>query len=149
MVPAGRQPDQIEVAAEIVGFLGPNGAGKTTTLKMLAGFLSPTSGTARINGFDCVTQSLEVRRSLGYLPENVSIYPDLTVTQFLKFAARAKGVEAKEETGECQRVMAACALGEVEGKLVAALSKGYRQALGLAQACQSTPVLILMSPPSA
>ncbi len=69
-----------EVAAgEIVGFLGPNGAGKTTTLKMLAGFLAPTSGTARINGFDCVSQSLEVRRSLGYLPENVSIYPELTV----------------------------------------------------------------------
>ena len=86
-------------AGEIVGFLGPNGAGKTTTLKMLSGFLAPTSGTARINGFDCVSQSLEVRRSLGYLPENVSIYPDLTVTQFLKFAARAKGVAAKEVAG--------------------------------------------------
>src|SRR5512146_1787523 len=98
-------------AGEIVGFLGPNGAGKTTTLKMLAGFLAPTSGAARINGFDCVTQSLEVRRSLGYLPENVSIYPDMTVGQFLRFAARAKGVEAREETGECQRVLAACALG--------------------------------------
>jgi len=134
-------------AGEIVGFLGPNGAGKTTTLKMLAGFLAPTSGTARINGFDCVSQSLEVRRSLGYLPENVSIYPDMTVTQFLKFAARAKGVEAKEETVEIQRVMAACGLEGVEVKLVAALSKGYRQRLGLAQALlHQPPVLILDEP---
>ncbi len=135
-------------AGEIVGFLGPNGAGKTTTLKMLAGFLAPTSGTARINGFDCVSQSLEVRRSLGYLPENVSIYPDLTVTQFLRFAARAKGVEAKEETGECQRVMAACGLGEVEGKLVAALSKGYRQRLGLAQALLNRPPVLILDEPT-
>jgi ABC-2 type transport system ATP-binding protein len=135
-------------AGEIVGFLGPNGAGKTTTLKMLAGFLAPTSGTARINGFDCLSQSLEVRRSLGYLPENVSIYPDLTVSQFLKFAARAKGVEAKEETGECQRVLAACGLGEVEGKLVAALSKGYRQRLGLAQALLNRPPVLILDEPT-
>ncbi len=135
-------------AGEIVGFLGPNGAGKTTTLKMLAGFLAPTSGTARINGFDCVSQSLEVRRSLGYLPENVSIYPDLTVTQFLRFAARAKGVEAKEETGEIQRVMAACGLEEVEGKLVAALSKGYRQRLGLAQALLNQPPVLILDEPT-
>jgi ABC-2 type transport system ATP-binding protein len=137
-----------EVAAgEIVGFLGPNGAGKTTTLKMLAGFLAPTSGTARINGFDCVSQSLEVRRSLGYLPENVSIYPDLTVGQFLKFAAQAKGVESKEQPAEIRRVMAACGLEEVAGKLVKALSKGFRQRLGLAQALlHQPPVLILDEP---
>jgi ABC-2 type transport system ATP-binding protein len=137
-----------EVAAgEIVGFLGPNGAGKTTTLKMLAGFLAPTSGTARINGFDCVSQSLEVRRSLGYLPENVSIYPDLTVGQFLKFAAQAKGVGSKDQPGEIRRVMAACGLEEVAGKLVKALSKGFRQRLGLAQALlHQPPVLILDEP---
>jgi ABC-2 type transport system ATP-binding protein len=135
-------------AGEIVGFLGPNGAGKTTTLKMLAGFLAPTSGTARINGFDCVSQSLEVRRSLGYLPENVSIYPDLTVSQFLRFAARAKGVEAKEETGEIQRVMAACGLEGVEVKLVAALSKGYRQRLGLAQALLNQPPVLILDEPT-
>ncbi|MFI5355325.1 MAG: ABC transporter ATP-binding protein, partial [Desulfobaccales bacterium] len=137
-----------EVAAgEIVGFLGPNGAGKTTTLKMLAGFLAPTSGTARINGFDCVSQSLEVRRSLGYLPENVSIYPELTVGQFLKFAAQAKGVESKDQPAETRRVMAACGLEEVAGKLVKALSKGFRQRLGLAQALlHQPPVLILDEP---
>ncbi len=137
-----------EVAAgEIVGFLGPNGAGKTTTLKMLAGFLAPTSGTARINGFDCVSQSLEVRRSLGYLPENVSIYPELTVGQFLKFAAQAKWVESKDQPAEIRRVMAACGLEEVAGKLVKALSKGFRQRLGLAQALlRQPPVLILDEP---
>jgi ABC-2 type transport system ATP-binding protein len=134
-------------AGEIVGFLGPNGAGKTTTLKMLAGYLAPTSGTARINGFDCVEQSLEVRRSLGYLPENVSLYPDLTVVQFLRFAAQAKGVEAAGQAAEIRRVMAACGLEEVEGKLVAALSKGFRQRLGLAQALlHQPPVLILDEP---
>jgi ABC-2 type transport system ATP-binding protein len=135
-------------AGEIVGFLGPNGAGKTTTLKMLAGFLAPTSGTARINGFDCVSQSLEVRRSLGYLPENVSIYPDMTVSQFLRFAARAKGVEAKEEAGELHRVMAACGLEDVEIKLVAALSKGYRQRLGLAQALLNQPPVLILDEPT-
>ena len=134
-------------AGEIVGFLGPNGAGKTTTLKMLAGYLAPTSGTARINGCDCVEQSLEVRRSLGYLPENVSLYPDLTVVQFLRFAAQAKGVEAAGQAAEIRRVMAACGLEEVEGKLVAALSKGFRQRLGLAQALlHQPPVLILDEP---
>jgi ABC-2 type transport system ATP-binding protein len=134
-------------AGEIVGFLGPNGAGKTTTLKMLAGYLAPTSGTARINGFDCVEQSLEVRRSLGYLPENVSLYPELTVVQFLRFAAQAKGVEAAGQAVEIRRVMAACGLEEVEGKLVAALSKGFRQRLGLAQALlHQPPVLILDEP---
>jgi len=137
-----------EVAAgEIVGFLGPNGAGKTTTLKILAGFLPPTSGSARINGYDCVRQSLEVRRSLGYLPENVAVYPDLTVSQFLKFAAQAKGVAAKDQAGEIRRVIAACGLEEMNGKLVKALSKGFRQRLGLAQALlHQPPVLILDEP---
>ena len=135
-------------AGEIVGFLGPNGAGKTTTLKILAGFLAPSAGTARINGYDCVTDSLAVRRSLGYVPENVAIYPDLTVTQFLRFAARAKNVSAKAETGEVDRVVAACGLEEVRGKLVAALSKGFRQRLGLAQALVNQPPLLIMDEPT-
>jgi ABC-2 type transport system ATP-binding protein len=135
-------------AGEIVGFLGPNGAGKTTTLKILAGFLAPSAGTARINGYDCVTDSLAVRRSLGYVPENVAIYPDLTVTQFLRFAARAKGVAAKAETGEVDRVMAACGLEEVRGKLVAALSKGFRQRLGVAQALINQPPLLILDEPT-
>jgi len=135
-------------AGEIVGFLGPNGAGKTTTLKILAGFLAPSAGTARINGYDCVTDSLAVRRSLGYVPESVAIYPDLTVTQFLRFAARAKGVAAKAETGEVDRVAAACGLEEVRSKMVAALSKGFRQRLGLAQALINRPPLLIMDEPT-
>ncbi len=135
-------------AGEIVGFLGPNGAGKTTTLKILAGFLAPSAGTARINGYDCVTDSLAVRRSLGYVPENVAIYPDLTVTQFLRFAARAKNVSAKAETGEVDRVVGACGLAEVRGKLVAALSKGFRQRLGLAQALIGQPPLLILDEPT-
>ena len=138
-----------EVASgEIVGFLGPNGAGKTTTLKVLAGFLPPSAGTARINGYDCVTQSLEVRRSLGYLPESVSLYPDLTVSQFLEFAARAKGVEAKKERSEVARVVDACGLEEVRQTLCAALSKGYRQRLGLAQALIGEPPLLILDEPT-
>jgi ABC-2 type transport system ATP-binding protein len=133
---------------EIVGFLGPNGAGKTTTLKILAGFLSPSGGTARINGFDCVTESLKVRRSLGYLPENVALYQDLTVSQFLQFAARVKGVDAKAESGEIARVMDGCGLEEVRHKLVAALSKGYRQRVGLAQALLNLPPLLILDEPT-
>jgi ABC-2 type transport system ATP-binding protein len=135
-------------AGEIVGFLGPNGAGKTTTLKMLAGFLSPTSGAARINGYDVVTDSLQARRSLGYMPENVALYPDLTVRQFLRFAAEVKGVEAKEEAAEISRVAAACGLEDVEGKLVAALSKGFRQRVGLAQALLNSPPLLILDEPT-
>jgi ABC-2 type transport system ATP-binding protein len=135
-------------AGEIVGFLGPNGAGKTTTLKILAGYLAPSSGTARINGYDCVTESLAARRSLGYVPENVAIYPDLTVTQFLQFAARAKGVEAKEEKRELDRVVASCGLEEVRHTLVAALSKGYRQRLGLSQALLNQPPLLILDEPT-
>jgi ABC-2 type transport system ATP-binding protein len=138
-----------EVAAgEIVGFLGPNGAGKTTTLKILSGFLSPSSGTARINGRDCVTQSLEVRQSLGYLPETVPLYTDLTVTQFLRFAARAKGVEAKGESAEMARVMDACGLEEVQNTLIASLSKGFRQRVGLAQALMNNPPVLILDEPT-
>jgi ABC-2 type transport system ATP-binding protein len=135
-------------AGEIVGFLGPNGAGKTTTLKILSGFLTPSGGTARINGYDCVTESLAARRSLGYMPENVSIYPDLSVTQFLAFAARTKGVAAKDEKSEIDRVVAACGLEGVRHTLVAALSKGFRQRVGLAQALLNQPPLLILDEPT-
>lgn len=138
-----------EVAqGEIVGFLGPNGAGKTTTLKILAGFMPPTSGSALINGHDCVTESLAVRRSLGYLPETVPLYTDLTVTQFLRFAARAKGVESKNEPGEVDRVVEACGLPEVRESLISSLSKGFRQRLGLAQALLHSPPLLILDEPT-
>jgi ABC-2 type transport system ATP-binding protein len=135
-------------AGEIVGFLGPNGAGKTTTLKVMAGYLPPTSGTVRINGYDCVRQSLEVRGSLGYLPESVAVYPDLTVSQFLRFAARAKGVEAKAEKQEIDRVIDDCGLEEVRRTLTSSLSKGFRQRLGLAQALLKLPPLLILDEPT-
>jgi len=138
-----------EVAAgEIVGFLGPNAAGKTTTLKILAGYLAPTAGTARVNGFDCVTESLKARASLGYLPENVPLYPDLSVTQFLRFAAAAKKLEPKAETAEINRVVEGCGLEEVRQTLTSSLSKGYRQRLGLAQALLGSPPLLILDEPT-
>lgn len=133
---------------EIVGFLGPNAAGKTTTLKILAGYMPPSAGSARINGYDCVTESLQVRRSLGYLPENVPLYPDLTVRQFLEFIAQAKGLERQARRTEVARVLADCALEEVENTLIAVLSKGFRQRVGLAQALLGRPPLLILDEPT-
>jgi ABC-2 type transport system ATP-binding protein len=133
---------------EIVGFLGPNGAGKTTTLKILAGFLPPTSGRAQINGHDCLTESLAVRRSLGYLPETAPLYTELTVSQFLRFAARAKGVEAVRQQAEMDRVAEACGLQEVKHTLISSLSKGFRQRVGLAQALLNSPPLLILDEPT-
>lgn len=133
---------------EILGFLGPNAAGKTTTLKILAGYMPPTSGTATINGFDCLTQSLQVRQSLGYLPENVPLYHDLTVIQFLDFAARAKGVAASQLKGEIERALDECGLKHVRHTLIGSLSKGYRQRVGLAQALLNRPPLVILDEPT-
>ncbi len=133
---------------EIIGFLGPNGAGKTTTLKILAGFLPPTSGMAQINGHDCVTESLAVRRSLGYLPETAPLYTELTVSQFLRFAARAKGVESRKERAEVDRVVEDCGLEEVRETLISSLSKGFRQRVGLAQALLHSPPLLILDEPT-
>jgi len=135
-------------AGEIVGFLGPNGAGKTTTLKILAGYLTPTSGRARINGHDVVEDSLKARRSLGYLPENVPLYPDLTVRQFLDFAARAKGVTGDRRGAELKQVVQECGLSEVVGTRIGALSKGFRQRVGLAQALLNRPPLLILDEPT-
>ncbi len=135
-------------AGEIVGFLGPNAAGKTTTLKILAGFLAPSAGVARIGGYDCVADSLKVRRSLGYLPESVALYPDLTVTQFLNFAARAKGMEPQKEKDEIEAALKDCGLTEVRHTLGSSLSKGFRQRLGLAQALLGRPPLLILDEPT-
>jgi ABC-2 type transport system ATP-binding protein len=138
-----------EVAdGEIVGFLGPNAAGKTTTLKILAGYMPPTSGFAAVHGYDCVTQSLSARKSLGYLPETVPLYPDLTVTQFLDFAAQAKGLDRRQRRLEVDRAMGDCSLEEVKNALVGVLSKGFRQRVGLAQALLGRPPLLILDEPT-
>ena len=138
-----------EVAdGEIVGFLGPNAAGKTTTLKILAGYMPPTSGSAAVRGFDCVTQSLAVRKSLGYLPETVPLYSDLTVSQFLDFAGQAKGLDSRQRHLEVDRAIDDCSLEEVKNTLVAFLSKGFRQRVGLAQALLGRPPLLILDEPT-
>jgi ABC-2 type transport system ATP-binding protein len=138
-----------EVAAgEIVGFLGPNAAGKTTTLKILAGYMPPTFGSATVNGHDCVEESLAARRSLGYLPETVPLYPDLTVSQFLDFAAQAKGLERQQRRREVARALSDCSLEEVQNTLIGVLSKGFRQRVGLAQALLGRPPLLILDEPT-
>lgn len=132
---------------EVVGFLGPNGAGKSTTLRILTCYMPATTGTARIDGLDCFEQSLGVRRKIGYLPENVPLYHEMTVRRFLRFAAGVKGVEAKDMEGEISRVIGTCGLEKVSHRIIGHLSKGYRQRVGLAQALlHSPPVLILDEP---
>jgi len=108
---------------EIVGFLGPNGAGKTTTLRMLTGFLCPTAGTARVAGFDVEAQSMDVRARIGYLPETVPIYRDLTVSSFLDFVGRLKGMSRAERRRRTEDVVGACGIQEVYGRRIGTLSR--------------------------
>ncbi len=133
---------------EVVGFLGPNGAGKSTTMKILTCFMPPTAGSARVDGLDCFEKSLEVRKKVGYLPENVPLYGDLTVRRFLRYAAGAKGVEAKNIESEIKRVVAVCGLEKVAHRIIAHLSKGYKQRVGLAQALLNNPSVLILDEPT-
>jgi len=141
--------DQISFQArpgEIVGLLGPNGAGKTTTMRMLTGFMPPTSGTARIDGFDIVTQSLEARRRVGYMPERVPIYPDMSVEGFIRFWAELRG--SRSPRAQVDAVLEQVALADRRKTLVRHLSKGMRQRLGLAQALVHRPPVIILDEPT-
>jgi len=132
---------------EILGFLGPNGAGKTTTMRILAGFLPASEGTATVEGFDVATQSLEARSRIGYLPENPPLYHDMTVSSYLTFVGLIKGVGRSEIASALKRVLEKCSLTDVATRIVGRLSKGYRQRVGLAQALiHNPPVLILDEP---
>jgi len=133
---------------EIVGFLGPNGAGKTTTIRMLATYMPPSSGTARIAGFDILTQSDEVRRRIGYLPENPPLYGEMTVEEYLFFVAAIKGVARREMKERVARSIERCFLTDVRRKLCQHLSKGYRQRVGLAQAIIHDPQVIILDEPT-
>jgi gliding motility-associated transport system ATP-binding protein len=135
---------------EILGFLGPNGAGKTTAMRILTGFLAPTAGQASVAGYDVVEKPLEAKRRLGYLPETIPLYEDLTAREYLTFVARLKGVERRRVDGAVDRAMTLCAVTEVADRLVRNLSRGYRQRVGLAHAIvHDPPVLILDEPTSA
>jgi ABC-2 type transport system ATP-binding protein len=137
-----------EVArGEVVGFLGPNGAGKTTTMRILTGFLPPTDGTAVIDGHDMLTDPLRARRSLGYLPEVPPLYPEMDVEGYLRFVAAVKSVPRAKRRAAVERAIDRCGLTEVRRRVIGALSKGYRQRVGLAQAIvHEPPVLILDEP---
>lgn len=132
---------------EVLAFLGPNGAGKTTTMRILTCFMPATEGVARVAGFDCFDQPLEVKRRIGYLPEHPPLYQELTVTEYLTFVGRIKGMGAEDLRGGLDRVMERLALGDVRHRLIANLSRGYQQRVGLAQALlHDPPVLILDEP---
>jgi ABC-2 type transport system ATP-binding protein len=133
---------------EIVGFLGPNGAGKSTTMRVLAGYLPPTDGRIRIAGFDVVTDSLEVRKRIGYMPENVPLYTDMRVTEFLRFRAELKKVPRRKIRERVELVMERCSLKDVENKIIGTLSKGYRQRVGLADAMVNDPSLLILDEPT-
>jgi ABC-2 type transport system ATP-binding protein len=133
---------------EIMGFLGPNGAGKTTTMRILASFLPPTSGRASIAGFDIFEQSLQARAHLGYMPENVPLYNDMRVTEYLDYRAALKGVPHRRVAERVGDVKELCGLKEVEKKVIGTLSKGYRQRVGLADALLHEPDLLILDEPT-
>ncbi len=133
---------------EIVGFLGPNGAGKTTTMRILASFLPPTAGRASVAGFDVFEQSLQARAHLGYMPENVPLYNDMRVTEYLDYRAALKGVPHRRVGERVGDVKELCGLKEVEKKLISTLSKGYRQRVGLADALLHEPDLLILDEPT-
>src|SRR5580698_5853567 len=141
---------KFEVApGELVGFLGPNGAGKSTTMRILTTFLPATSGIAKVCGFDVMTDSMEVRSKLGYLPESVPLYPEMRVEEYLVYRAKLKGVERKKRASRIEYCLEKCRIREVRRRLVGTLSKGYRQRVGLADAMiNDPPVLILDEPTS-
>ena len=133
---------------ELVGLLGPNGSGKTTLMRILTGFFPPTEGKVRVAGLDVETASLEVRRRLGYLPENVVLYPDMSVRAFLNFCVRVKSDAATHQRHQVERVLSECALEHMAQRHIGTLSKGYRQRVGLAQALLCQPEILILDEPT-
>ncbi|RMF74326.1 MAG: ATP-binding cassette domain-containing protein [Acidobacteria bacterium] len=133
---------------EILGFLGPNGAGKSTTMKVMTGLTPPTSGRVRIAGHDVLENPIAVRREIGYLPEHPPLYPEMTVTDYLDFAAAIRGVPRRRRGAAIASAVERCGLGEVRRRLVGNLSKGFRQRVGLAQAVIHDPRLLILDEPT-
>lgn len=132
----------------VLGLLGPNGAGKTTIMKVLTGYHFPTSGTALVDGVDVTEDPIAVKRRVGYLPEAVPLYQDMTPSEYLDFAADARGLEGKGRAAAKERAVEACGLGPVYHRPVEQLSKGYRQRLGLAQAILHDPPILILDEPT-
>ncbi len=136
-------------SGEVLGFLGPNGAGKSTTMRILTGYLNPSSGSASVAGYDVVDEPLEARSRIGYLPEHTPVYTDMTVTEYLRFVAEARGVARRDRKRAVAAAITDCGLEAVAGRLIGHLSKGYRQRTCLAQSLvHRPPVLILDEPTS-
>lgn len=133
---------------EILGLLGPNAAGKTTTMRILTGFFPPTSGSASIAGLDVVEKTLEVRQLVGYLPEHVPLYVEMTPREFLGFAAAAKKVPRANRKAAVERTLERCNLGNVADQLIGTLSRGYRQRVGLGQAIINDPKVLILDEPT-
>ena len=139
-----------EVArGEIVGFLGPNGAGKTTTMRILAGVFPPSHGEVRIDGHDIVADALRARALVGYFPERVSVYLDMTVQHYLRYVGEMKGLNRRDARRDAGQAMASCSLELVADRLIGTLSKGFRQRVGIAQALVGSPRVLILDEPTA
>jgi ABC-2 type transport system ATP-binding protein len=134
---------------QIVGFLGPNGAGKTTTMRILTCFLTPSSGTASVAGFDVLEQPFEVKKRIGYLPETPPLYPEMETAEYLRFVGKLKGLSGAELEKRVNYVCERCFVADVRNKLLGKLSKGYRQRVGLAQAIIHNPDVLILDEPTA
>lgn len=133
---------------EVVGFLGPNGAGKTTTMKIITGFMAPSSGVAKIAGYDVFENPIEVKKRIGYLPETPPVYGDMSVESYLRFVANLKGVEKDRISKLVERALEKTDLGSVRKRLIQNLSKGYRQRVGISQALVSDPEVLILDEPT-
>jgi ABC-2 type transport system ATP-binding protein len=136
-------------AGEVVGFLGPNGAGKTTTMRLITGYLPPTSGEVQVDGLTVRTNALEAKRKIGYLPEIPPVYPELTVEEYLHFVGRLRRIPARQRKDAVERACTKTALSDVRHRVVGHLSKGYRQRVGIAQAILHDPPLLILDEPTA
>ncbi len=149
----GRTPAIQEVSfemekGEILGFLGPNAAGKTTTMRILTCYMPATSGTAKVAGYDVFTQSMEVRKRIGYLPEQPPVYMDMSVKSYLSFVAKIKGVDGRDRKSRINEVMEKTAIADVQDRVIRKLSKGYKQRVGLAQALVHNPDVLVLDEPT-
>lgn len=133
---------------QIVGFLGPNGAGKSTTMRILSGYMPPTSGRATVNGHDVFHESIAVRKSIGYMPEMAPLYTDMKVKEYLRFRAELKGLSGREMRQRVGEVMELCTITDVRRRLIGHLSKGFRQRVALADALLHKPPLLILDEPT-
>jgi len=133
---------------EVLGFLGPNGAGKTTTLRVLTGYLTATAGTVVVDGHDVFQRPEAVKRAIGYLPENVPLYPEMRVDEYLRYRAALKKVARTDRPAAIDRAIASCGIGDVRRRIVGQLSKGYRQRVGLADALLADPKILILDEPT-